>query len=113
MTPDIRHLAPLMAALVIGGAVGAAPAMASTPVAPRQTPTAPAPAPAADGSDRLVAGLVSDGQADLLELLEVAVAGLGHRPAQAADEVQRAERVVRRSGEYLLQRRPLAYRDLE
>jgi ABC-type transporter Mla maintaining outer membrane lipid asymmetry permease subunit MlaE len=28
MTPDIRHLTPLMAALVIGGAVGAAPATA-------------------------------------------------------------------------------------
>ncbi|MDT5099218.1 MAG: hypothetical protein QOC76_2955 [Mycobacterium sp.] len=46
MKPNIRYLTPLMAALVIGGALGAAPAMASTPVAPRQTPTAPAPAPA-------------------------------------------------------------------
>jgi hypothetical protein len=52
MKPNIRHLTPLMAALVIGGAVGAAPAMASTPVAPRPTPTAPAPA--SDGSDPLV-----------------------------------------------------------
>jgi hypothetical protein len=33
MKPNIRYLTPLMAALVIGGAVGAAPAMASTPVA--------------------------------------------------------------------------------
>src|SRR5688572_2583169 len=33
-------------------------------------------------------------QADLLELLQVAVAALGHRPLQAAEEVQRPVRVV-------------------
>ncbi|MDT5047295.1 MAG: hypothetical protein QOG75_3163, partial [Mycobacterium sp.] len=43
----------------------------------------------------------------------VAVAGLGHRAAQPADEVQRAERVVGRAVEDLLQRRPLADGDLQ
>ena len=55
----------------------------------------------------------SDGQADLLELLEVAVAGLGHRSAQTPDEVERAEGFVGRPVEHLLQRRAFADGDLQ
>ena len=71
-----------------------------------------APVMSQESRQRLDAS-ASDGQADLLEFLEVAVAGLGHRPAQPADQVQRAERVVGRAVEHLLQRRPLADRDLQ
>jgi hypothetical protein len=41
------------------------------------------------GACALVAN--SPPSADLLQFLEVAVAGLGHRPAQPADQVQRPE----------------------
>ena len=55
----------------------------------------------------------ADGQPDLLEFLEIAIARLGHPSPQAANEVQRAERVVRRAGQHLTQRRPLAERHLK
>ncbi len=46
----------------------------------------------------------ADGQSDLLEFLEVAVAGLCHRATQATDQVQCPEWVVGRAGEHLPQR---------
>src|SRR5699024_12290290 len=57
------------------------------------------------------AGLAADAEADLLEPLEVRIAGLGHRAAQAPDEVERTERVVRRAGEHRLQAGALVERD--
>ena len=55
MKAKIRYLAPLLAALALGGAVTAAPAaMAATAVPHPTTPTAATPAPPGDGSDPLV-----------------------------------------------------------
>ena len=68
---------------------------------------------AAAGQNQPPPSASSDVEADLLEFLEVAITCLGHRPSQAADQVQRAERVVRRAGEHLLQRRSLTDRHLQ
>src|SRR6478672_8731462 len=53
------------------------------------------------------------GQADFLELLEVAITRLGHGSPQATDEVQRAERIIGRAGQHLPQRWPLTEGDLQ
>src|SRR5690606_5451706 len=42
-------------------------------------------------------------QRGLLELLQLPVTGLGHRPAQTAEQVQRAVRIAARAVEHLLQ----------
>src|SRR3954466_146698 len=49
-------------------------------------------------------GSAPDDEVDALELLEVAVAGLRHRPAQRTEEVGPAVRRLRRSEQDLLQR---------
>ena len=41
----------------------------------------------------------ADRQPDLLEFLQIGVPGLGHRPTQTTDEVQRTERIVGRTRE--------------
>src|SRR5947209_20079098 len=56
---------------------------------------------------------VADRQPDLLEFLQIAIAGLGHRTAQTTDKIQRAERVIGRTVEDLVQGQPLAGRDLQ
>src|SRR6185312_3793001 len=57
--------------------------------------------------------LATYGEPDLLELLEVAIPGLGHRAAQTTDQVDRPEGVIGRAVEHVVERRTLAQRDLQ